>query len=110
MPTCWIIADPNGAGKTTFALVYLALPNMEMSKLRVAERVAHGGHNIPTKDIERRFARSLRNLLNDFSYRVERTRCFMNSDIAEPIFEQQGSQRIILNEVYYQQILKEADS
>lgn len=83
---------------------------MEMSKLRVAERVAHGGHNIPTKDIERRFARSLRNLLNDFSYRVERTRCFMNSDIAEPIFEQQGSQRIILNEVYYQQILKEADS
>jgi len=44
------------------------------------------------------------------SYRVERTRCFMNSDIAEPIFEQQGSQRIILNEVYYQQILKEADS
>lgn len=91
-------------------LVYLALPNMEMSKLRVAERVAHGGHNIPTKDIERRFARSLRNLLNDFSYRADRTRCFMNSDIAEPIFEQQGSQRIILNEVYYQQILKEADS
>ena len=39
-------------------LIYLALPSMEMSKLRVAERVAHGGHNIPAADIERRFARS----------------------------------------------------
>jgi len=28
-------------------LIYLALPNVEMSSLRVAERVAHGNHNIP---------------------------------------------------------------
>ena len=28
-------------------LIYLALPNIEMSELRVAERGAHGGHNIP---------------------------------------------------------------
>ena len=27
-------------------LIYLALPSVEMSKLRVLERVAHGGHNI----------------------------------------------------------------
>ena len=44
-------------------LIYLALSSVEMSKLRVAERVAHGGHSIPAKDIERRFARSLQNLL-----------------------------------------------
>jgi predicted ABC-type ATPase len=43
-------------------LVYLALPNIEMSKQRVAERVQHGGHNIPLKGIERRFLRSLNNL------------------------------------------------
>ena len=28
-------------------LIYLALPNPEMAKLRVAERVSHGGHDIP---------------------------------------------------------------
>ena len=28
-------------------LIYLALPSREMSRLRVAERVAHGGHTIP---------------------------------------------------------------
>ena len=43
-------------------LIYLALPNIEMSELRVAERVAHGGHNIPLSDIRRRFSRSLHNL------------------------------------------------
>lgn len=60
-------------------LIYLALPNAEMSRLRVAERVAHGGHNIPLSDIERRFPRSLRNLLNDFSYASDRTQCFMTA-------------------------------
>lgn len=58
------------------ALIYLALPSVEMSKLRVAERVAHGGHNIPTAAIERRFPRSLRHLLNDFSYQVEHAHLF----------------------------------
>jgi len=75
-------------------LIYLALPSMEMSKLRVAERVAHGGHNIPTADIERRFARSLSNLLNVFSAEVDACRCFMNSSaVPDLVFEQQGEVR-----------------
>ena len=45
-------------------LLYLALPSVEMSVLRVAERVAHGGHSIPQADIERRFPRSLNNLFH----------------------------------------------
>ncbi len=53
-------------------LIYLALPTVEMSKLRVAERVAHGGHSIPIQDIERRFPRSLQNLLNEFSFATGR--------------------------------------
>jgi predicted ABC-type ATPase len=39
-----------------------------MSKMRVLERVAHGGHNIPVSAIERRFPRSLYNLLTEYSY------------------------------------------
>jgi predicted ABC-type ATPase len=90
-------------------LIYLALPSMEMSKLRVAERVAHGGHNIPVADIERRFARSLRNLLNTFSAQVDACRCFMNSDaIPELVFEQQGEVRSVVHIEYYQHLLKEA--
>ncbi len=91
-------------------LIYLALPSMEMSKLRVAERVAHGGHSIPVADIERRFARSLGNLLNSFSTQVDACRCFMNSDASpELVFEQQGEVRNILHMPYYQHLLKEAE-
>jgi predicted ABC-type ATPase len=90
-------------------LIYLALPSAEMSKLRVAERVAHGGHAIPPADIERRFPRSLRHLLDDFSHRVDRCGCFMN-DRESPvlIFEQRGENRDVLHEAYYQLLIAEA--
>ena len=92
-------------------LIYLALPTMEMSKLRVAERVAHGGHNIPAADIERRFARSLRNLFNTFSTQVDTCRCFMNSNATpELIFEQQGELRNVAHTPHYQHLLKEAEA
>ncbi len=92
-------------------LIYLALPSMEMSKLRVAERVAHGGHNIPNADIERRFARSLCNLFNIFSTQVDACRCFMNSNaMPELIFEQQGDMRNVVNPLHYQHLLKEAEA
>ena len=90
-------------------LIYLALPNVEMSYLRVAERVRHGGHNVPTEVIARRFPRSLRNLYQDYAKQADRTRCFMNSSESPIlIFEQQGSQRIIFDHALYDQLLQEA--
>lgn len=90
-------------------LIYLALPSREMSGLRVAERVAHGGHNIPIADIERRFARSLANLLDTFSPAVNACRCFMNSGATpELVFEQQGDQRNVVHTAHYQHLLHEA--
>lgn len=89
-------------------LIYLALSSVEMSKLRVAERVAHGGHNIPSKDIERRFARSLHNLLLDYSQAIDACQCFLNNTEPVLIFEQHGAERNILHENLYQQLLNEA--
>lgn len=92
-------------------LLYLALPSVELSKFRVAERVAHGGHDIRVADIERRFPRSLYNLLHVYSPVVSRVRCFDNSG-ASPvlIFEQQGEERRIIDDRLYGQLLKEAGS
>ncbi|WP_093560713.1 zeta toxin family protein [Pseudoduganella namucuonensis] len=91
-------------------LIYLALPSRDMSHLRVAERVAHGGHNIPAADIERRFSRSLGNLLNFFSSAVDSCSCFMNSGpMPELVFEQQGDQRNVINATLYQLLLQEAE-
>jgi predicted ABC-type ATPase len=90
-------------------LIYLALPSSEMSALRVAERVAHGGHSIPLSDIRRRFPRSVRHLLHDFSPRVDRCTCFMNH-AARPVlvFEQNGLTRTIHDPSWYQLLLNEA--
>ncbi|MDJ0837678.1 MAG: hypothetical protein QNK37_14275 [Acidobacteriota bacterium] len=90
-------------------LLYLALPSLEMSRFRVAERVAHGGHHISEGDLKRRFPRSLDNLLTKFSYAVDHCACFMNNgDSPVPIFEQRGEHRTVVHEIYFQQLLHEA--
>jgi predicted ABC-type ATPase len=43
-------------------LVFLWLPSPEMAIRRVADRVAAGGHDVPTQTIRRRYAAGLRNL------------------------------------------------
>ena len=91
-------------------LIYLALPSVEMSRLRVAERVAHGGHHIPTADIERRFGRSLSNLFEVFSFAVDNCRCYINIDaLPELIFEQQGELRSIVHTPHYQHLFEQTN-
>ncbi|MES2663823.1 MAG: zeta toxin family protein [Pseudomonadota bacterium] len=45
----------------TIQLYYFSLPTIEMAIDRVKYRVSQGGHNIPEKDIRRRFIRSQTN-------------------------------------------------
>ncbi len=86
-------------------LYYLALPNVAVSKFRVAERFRHGGHNIPEADIERRFPRSLRNLLNDYSMRVDRCVCYWSGEgQIEDVFAQSGDELVVFNEQLFRQL------
>ncbi len=90
-------------------LIYLALSDVALSKQRVAERVAHGGHDIPVKDIERRFPRSLYNLLYSYSSLCDMTQCFENSEsVPILIFEQQSENRVIHNQAMFDHIDQEA--
>lgn len=80
-------------------LIYLTLPDPELARQRVAERVSHGGHNIPNKDIERRFYRSLCNLFDDYVCAVDRTVCFTN-ETEEPklVFVQESGKRNVIRQ------------
>ncbi len=90
-------------------LIYLALPDAEMSRLRVAERVKHGGHDVPINVIDRRFPRSLKNLLADYAGAASRTRCFMNSsDQPLLVFEQNGDHRVVYETALYEHLVSEA--
>lgn len=86
-------------------LIYLALPNVEVSRQRVAERVAHGGHDIPVRDILRRFPRSLANVLGPYSAAADHTRCVMNAEGAfSLIFEQTAGTRTVHHDAHYRLI------
>ena len=90
-------------------LIYLALPNVETSILRVEERVLNGGHDIPLKDIKRRFPRSLRNLLLDYSYQVDNCLCLMNAGkMPIRVFEQKHDDRKVEHQAYYEYIVTQA--
>jgi predicted ABC-type ATPase len=91
-------------------LIYLALPNVGLSRLRVAERVAHGGHNIPWAYIVRRFPRSLKNLIQVFSQLVDSVRCFMNAGAKpELVFGQRGPERSIFHPQWFAHLLQESE-
>lgn len=86
-------------------LIYLALPDVEMAKLRVAERVMDGGHDIQTPDIERRFIRSLRNLFGVYAVEVDRTLCYLNTrETPDLVFRQYGQQREVLQPMVMQSL------
>ena len=64
----------------------------------MAERVLHGGHDIPAADLERRFARSLRNLLHEFASKVNNNTCYLNiGKQPQIIFWQNQDQRHIVD-------------
>ena len=105
----YIIAGCNGAGKTTASKTILpksllvkefvnadeiakglspfnpegvaieAGRFIELAKRRVADRVASGGHNIPTPVIERRYKAGLKNLFEIFMKEVDIWILFDNS-------------------------------
>ncbi len=75
-------------------LIYLALPGVEVAISRVAERVHHGGHDIPRADLTRRFSRSIKNFLEEYAYLVDRAECYLNTDLHPVrVFTQQGRRR-----------------
>lgn len=88
-------------------LIYLALPSLELSILRVAERVAHGGHDVPEAVLRRRFPRSLQLLLNAYAPAVDHVLCNLNAgpDPA-PVFSQSRAERTILDSQLYAHLLE----
>jgi predicted ABC-type ATPase len=95
----------------TVELHYLALPEVGLSKARVAERVAHGGHNIPEADIDRRFPRSLHNLLHSYRMTVDTCICRMSgASHISLIFEQSGANITIFDQAAYEYLERQADA
>ena len=48
-------------------IAYTFVDSPEVCVARIAERVRHGGHNVPPEDVRRRFWRSRKNFLNVYA-------------------------------------------
>ena len=70
---------------------------------RVAERVAHGGHNIPQDVIIRRYSAGISNLFNLFMNEVDSWMIYDNSDnVREKIaWGSISDECVVLNELKY---------
>ncbi|MEG0144022.1 MAG: hypothetical protein RSA21_08020, partial [Akkermansia sp.] len=73
------VRDWQRAGWRVF-LHYLWIPDVEFSALRVRERVAQGGHDIPYDAILRRYDKSVNNLFRFISI-CDETMCYDNSQL-----------------------------
>lgn len=64
-------------------LVFIGLATPELSAMRVEQRVAHGGHNVPRDRLKSRFARSIANLREAIAF-VSTIEIFDNSLVETP--------------------------
>lgn len=72
-------------------LIYVALPTAQLAKRRVAARVREGGHTIPDDVIERRFYRSLDNLMHRYRPLVDEWIVYDNAETKTPALVAHGS-------------------
>lgn len=66
-------------------LLFFWLSSPDMAQMRVAQRVASGGHNIPTDVIIRRYWAGLRNLFDIFAPIVNLWSLYDNTEKIQPI-------------------------
>lgn len=71
----------------TVLLLFFWLPSPEMAEMRVAQRVAEGGHDIPREVIRRRYWLGLRNLLEIYAPEVDVWSMYDNGGPMRPIVD-----------------------
>src|ERR1039458_496913 len=87
-----------GVKKAGFRLhmFYLWIPSPDLALLRIRDRVESGGHNVPERDVRRRFGRTLHNLFTFYRPLFDTLHCFDNaSDIPRLIFKDEAGQTAI---------------
>lgn len=67
-----------------FVLIYLWVPNANLSVARVARRVASGGHHVPEDDVRRRYVRGLKNFFDLYRSIAETWYIYDSSQPGDP--------------------------
>ena len=88
-------------------VVFIYLANANICVERVAIRIEKGGHEVPVKDIKRRFSRSLSNFWNRYRRLSDKWYLFYNSDDSfEEVARSIDREQIVLDEELFSNFQK----
>jgi predicted ABC-type ATPase len=86
-------------------MVYLWIPGPELALLRIRDRVESGGHNVPERDVRRRFGRTLGNLFRLYRPLLDTLHFFDNSSgTPRLIFKDEAGQTVVNDAALYEQL------
>ncbi|HWV99350.1 MAG TPA: zeta toxin family protein [Candidatus Acidoferrum sp.] len=86
-------------------MFYLWIPSPELALLRIRDRVESGGHNVPERDVRRRFTRTLGNLFKLYRPLLDTLHFFDNSsNTPRLIFKEESGQTSVIDAVLYEQL------
>ena len=78
----------------TINIFFLWIPNLQLAIARVKDRVCKGGHNVPIKDIKRRFLRSVKKFLTQYRLLADKWILFNNSGVIPKIIAKKQNAHI----------------
>jgi len=83
-------------------LFFLWIPNSQLALARIKERVSGGGHNVPSQDVRRRFARSISNLFKIYMEIVDSWMLFNNAGLKPALiaYEKNDNMTIVDNDLF----------
>ena len=88
-------------------LFYLWLPNPKLALARISERVKDGGHDVPAKDVKRRFYRGIRNLFKIYKPYFDSWMLFDNSRSTPRLIAEEKDRTIrIIDKTLYEKIIR----
>jgi len=86
-------------------MFYLWIPSPDLSLLRIRYRVRSGGHNVPERDVRRRFIRTLGNLFTLYRPLLDTLHFFDNSsNMPRLIFKDEAGETTINDAALYGQL------
>ena len=99
-----------GVKKAGFQLhmFYLWIPSPDLALLRIHDRVESGGHDVPERDVRRRFGRTLGNLFTLYRPLLDTLHFFDNSsDTPRLIFKDESGQTTLSDAALYAELRRQ---
>jgi predicted ABC-type ATPase len=88
-------------------LFFLWIPHVQLALARIKDRVANGGHDVPAKDVQRRYVKSLYNFFNRYQSLFDSWALFDNStSIPHLIAEEKHGSMNVLDKNLFEKISK----